>query len=328
MSVGLLNRTTFAPSVRGYNAASYAAISDFENSYSPPKAPFFASSAEHALGLNAIYYWGVANTLEAYKPAFLYSYDDHVINYGGSEMRTSFSAPKISSVLNEWEQICAVRPTQPACIFQVRLSEGSTFCFSAKRIFSGPLITIKSLYEETRISNEHLAPSLRISEATTTEVPLDPIPVLQEYDTRVEVLHAIGFAEELLSASDRHVAEALEISPSSIGHWKAGRTPRPSRAAKVFALRSLLKALVNRLGESEARAWLQLGSPVSRRDLILAGRMPDVQVQASATLFPLGPSPTGGYVPFGTAAERTRAGLNVHITRRRAAKVDISGRDR
>jgi hypothetical protein len=334
MSAVTANQTAFSYNAAVLNSAK-AILLNFEREYIPPQYPFAPPSVMSVIsGSPADYSAPEVSTLGLYKRTTLLSgFNDFLSCSYFAESGTMFASSGHSSSFQSWCRTQRIQPTQLANAFQVRVGSSSD---CAEECFSLPInrvITVKAL-----VSDFLGLPVGRVWLLAQKGRPLQiPAPRARpetqdsrvtDRDVRNDVLNAVKFTADLLSASERNVAKALKISPSSIGHWKAGRKPRPSRASRALALRALLAAILSHLGDSQGRAWLELGSPLSRRELILRGDLREVEADAAEFLFPLGARPRGGYSPYADTIDGSLSGRAVKITERRPVKVDASSRDR
>lgn len=169
---------------------------------------------------------------------------------------------------------------------------------------------------------------MALPQRVASDIAPSPIESHRIADVRARTLDALSYISNMLVVSDRRVALALGISPSSFSNWNAGRMPRPSRAARVLALQSLLRAVERRMGSANAIEWFEGGAPVSRRDRILSGQIDDVQREVYAFVFTMPPAPQDGYAPAPKVAQPKRRREALALTNTKPTKVTIDGRDR
>jgi hypothetical protein len=325
-----LERTQFAPAIQGYANSAKAVIVDFDWAFKPPKYP---------IGVAPLPY--PQSSAHADDPSLRVSYVDRyhrtiaaLVDYecdlnGLVVMRNSGPLD-----LMDYARMSALQSGENVSVPGIRIC--LTMPEGALQVCADHLLPYVQLGTPGQgaalegVSYIALGPAQR----ATSRVPAPTHRRARrsisheaaDRNIRAETVAAFEFIAEMLSASEAQVSYALRISPTSIAHWRAGMVPRPSRAARVLAMQSVLHGLESRLGRAGANAWLFLAADTSRRDQILQRRFEAVQREAEAILFPLRSLPDAGYYPYEEREESARQAVG--ITGRRPVKVDLSGRDR
>lgn len=89
-------------------------------------------------------------------------------------------------------------------------------------------------------------------------------------------LPGVDAAQDLLGFSLDEVARSVQVEYSTLYRWRKGKTPGPVYKDRLKHLDELANYLVDALGETEARSWLDLPSFVfsgrTPREMLLEGR--------------------------------------------------------
>jgi hypothetical protein len=102
-----------------------------------------------------------------------------------------------------------------------------------------------------------------------------------------------------LMLDDTAVARMVGIKRTTPYAWeRQGSEPRPATVRRLLQHHAVVAAVVDRLGETDAQAWLAAGSP-SRIELLLDGRLDAIDEQVGELVFARSAAspPSGGYVP-------------------------------
>lgn len=88
-----------------------------------------------------------------------------------------------------------------------------------------------------------------------------------------------------LRATDQEIAQMIGIGRTTVYTWgREGREPRAPTARRLFQARSMVSALVQRLGEEGAYDWLAHQDP-ARREALLKGELDRLQSDIYALVF-------------------------------------------
>lgn len=129
--------------------------------------------------------------------------------------------------------------------------------------------------------------------APPTTAPGDDVEVTDEKPS--PAYDAFKDLVEWLDATDDEVASMVGVGRTTPYDWKrAGREPRRSTVRLLFQCHAILSALVKKLGEPRAKAWLLVEDP-ERRERLLRGDIAAIQTETRPII-------------FGVARPRTRPG--------------------
>lgn len=103
---------------------------------------------------------------------------------------------------------------------------------------------------------------------------------------RAETIRALAAVGSFMGWTDEMLARAGSFRRSSIHNWERGTRPQAAKVAILFAIDALITGLRRRLGDQEARLWLNAGEP-PRQSRLLAGDYRSVSADAEGILFPV-----------------------------------------
>lgn len=114
-------------------------------------------------------------------------------------------------------------------------------------------------------------------------------------------LHAADELRAWLDLTYDDLAAITGIAKNTFHYWRrTGARSRPSTARRLWRAHALVRALIARLGQPQAVAWLRTG-PHSPLSLLLEGDLEEAEEAVHALLFrhpPARPDEQPGYAPF------------------------------
>lgn len=108
---------------------------------------------------------------------------------------------------------------------------------------------------------------------------------------RAETVRALGDVGSFMGWTDEALARAGSFRRSSIYNWERGTRPQAAKVATLFSIDALITSLRRRLGDRDARLWLDGGEP-ARSARLLIGDFQSVANEAELLLFPIPPAAT------------------------------------
>lgn len=320
-----LARTEFAPGAHGYPNAAKAVLEAFDAHFAAPKYPFMLPGVCAGYAVASAFAAPEVSKLDYYRRTMLAIYSAPIVpirqtcmQYPEQQRGDVHSGYFITRC-----DLHNMLVTNEAGPVVVALGDLGASIVSFENLKLADFGTMRSeALDPTGVSIVFLSGGEAPRALSAPEIPAQS----DEERLRTDVIMAVKFIARMLSASETRVAEALGMSPTSFANWRAGRIPRPSSAAKVVGLRSLLRSLARRLGVEGARDWLAAGVP-PRREKMLEGDIADVRRQIDDQVFPSPPAPSGGYAPDTELEVRRSTREPVRGTVRTPVRVHVRDHD-